>query len=286
MRIYRHVCKHRIGEVRREGPWLNRTDSIVAHLNSWIERRRRFPAMELQLRQLPRGARRRAGICRADAILAGGQRRRRELAASQRFARPAPADRRDAATWRRRAEGGARASPIRAVALTNGDVDHVAGLLSLREAAAVRPLRFAARARHACAPIAFSTFLHPISWRRGSRCRSTRRLDVVGRGRRLGLAIEAFAVAGQDRALSRGRGRERISAATRRRHAGPARHRDSDGRLVLLHSRLRAARSARSRDRLRGAELVLFDGTLWQENEMIEQGLDGARPDRAWVTST
>ena len=29
---------------------------------------------------------------------------------------------------------GARASPIKAVALTNGDVDHVAGLLTLREA--------------------------------------------------------------------------------------------------------------------------------------------------------
>src|SRR3954471_13164482 len=29
--------------------------------------------------------------------------------------------------------GGARSSPIVAVALTNGDIDHVAGLLSLRE---------------------------------------------------------------------------------------------------------------------------------------------------------
>ena len=30
-------------------------------------------------------------------------------------------------------DGGVRASPIKAVVLTNGDVDHVAGLLSLRE---------------------------------------------------------------------------------------------------------------------------------------------------------
>src|SRR6185312_4787785 len=32
-----------------------------------------------------------------------------------------------------RADGGLRSSPIVAVVLTNGDVDHVAGLLSLRE---------------------------------------------------------------------------------------------------------------------------------------------------------
>ena len=32
-----------------------------------------------------------------------------------------------------RPDGGARSSPISAVVLTNGDVDHVAGLLSLRE---------------------------------------------------------------------------------------------------------------------------------------------------------
>src|SRR5262245_65799100 len=32
-----------------------------------------------------------------------------------------------------RAQSGARSSPITAVALTNGDIDHVAGLLSLRE---------------------------------------------------------------------------------------------------------------------------------------------------------
>src|SRR5262245_65496535 len=32
-----------------------------------------------------------------------------------------------------RAEAGLRTSPIKAVVLTNGDVDHVAGLLSLRE---------------------------------------------------------------------------------------------------------------------------------------------------------
>ncbi|MGD9657153.1 MAG: MBL fold metallo-hydrolase, partial [Methylocystis sp.] len=32
------------------------------------------------------------------------------------------------------ADDGLRASPIKAVALTNGDVDHVAGLLNMREA--------------------------------------------------------------------------------------------------------------------------------------------------------
>ena len=36
--------------------------------------------------------------------------------------------------------------------------------------------------------------------------------------------------------------------------------------------------------RLRGAPLVLFDGTLYTDDEMIAQGLS-TRPARAWATS-
>ncbi len=35
--------------------------------------------------------------------------------------------------------------------------------------------------------------------------------------------------------------------------------------------------------RLQGADAVLFDGTLWSDDEMIRAGL-GARPASAWAT--
>ena len=57
-----------------------------------------------------------------------------KLAAAQRLARSAPADRGESPQLAPPATTGVRASPIKAVALTNGDVDHVAGLLTLREA--------------------------------------------------------------------------------------------------------------------------------------------------------
>ena len=59
------------------------------------------------------------------------QRRRRALVSDQRLARPAPAVHRDAAAS---PQGGQlRHSPIAGVILTNGEVDAVAGLLSMRE---------------------------------------------------------------------------------------------------------------------------------------------------------
>ena len=85
---------------------------------------------------------------------------------------------------------GPRASPIVAVALTNGDVDHVAGLLSLREG-----LPFTLHAsQRVLEALGANSIFNVLS----SRCvtRSAlpldRRTDVRG-----GLAIEAYAVPGK-----------------------------------------------------------------------------------------
>jgi len=54
----------------------------------------------------------------------------------------------------------------------------------------------------------------------------------------------------------------------------------SDGRSTLFFIPGCAAMTPALRDRLRGAALVLFDGTLWSDDEMITAGLDpktGAR---------
>ena len=66
------------------------------------------------------------------AILAGGQPHRRGLGVAQRFAR---LRQQIAATpgLQSSSDKGLRNSPIKAVAVTNGDVDHITGLIHLRE---------------------------------------------------------------------------------------------------------------------------------------------------------
>ena len=85
---------------------------------------------------------------------------------------------------------GARASPIAAVALTNGDVDHVAGLLSLREGLAFT-LYASPRVLEA---LAANSIFNVLSSRHVTRIALPldERIEVPG-----GLAIEAYAVPGK-----------------------------------------------------------------------------------------
>ena len=134
------------------------------------------------------------GLAAANAVVAGGERRwsargfcsmpRRTSASRLRRRRelwPSP-------------EGGVRCSPIKAVVLTNGDVDHVAGLLSLREGIAftlyaaarvhaalggqqhLQRARRAARAAHATCrliePLAASRWIDARSLRRARQGRT------------------------------------------------------------------------------------------------------------------
>ena len=92
---------------------------------------RRFPAVELWLRQLRRGALRRRRRARAAAHpgVGRGQRRRRVLVPAQRSPEIRAQIESFAGLWPR----APRHSPIAGIVLTNGDLDHCLGLLSLRE---------------------------------------------------------------------------------------------------------------------------------------------------------
>src|SRR5215470_1756347 len=129
-----------------------------------------------------------------------------------------------------RPESAIRSSPIVAVALTDGDVDHVAGLLSLREALPFGP-----------------------------------RIEVDG-----GLAIGAYPVpgkvalyledAGPDFGTREG---DRIGLEISDPATGTAFH-YIPGCAAIVPALAR---------RLAGARLVLFDGTLYTDDEMITQRL-------------
>lgn len=164
-----------------------------------------------------------------------------------------------------------RASPIKAVALTNGDVDHVAGLLNLREA---QPFSVyaAGRVLGALAANPIFTILQPQLVPRVE-LPMDEAVALSGAGVDLGLSIRAFPVPGKIALYLEDKNAPNFGTS-----AG-----DTLG-LEIIETRTGKSffyipGCARVDEalaaRLRGAALVFFDGTLFHENEMIEQGLMG-----------
>ena len=165
--------------------------------------------------------------------------------------------------------GAVRHSPIAAVVLTGAEVDTVAGLLSLRE-------------RHAFALYGAEPSLavlreNPIFGALDPALVPRRALPLNdafdlfdAAGGELGLCVEAFAVPGK------------VPLFLEQGGADPGRS-DSGETVGLRLSLLRgeeelffvpgcAAMTDALRERLRGAACVLFDGTLWQDDEMLRAG--------------
>jgi len=164
-----------------------------------------------------------------------------------------------------------RASPIKAVALTNGDVDHVAGLFNLREAQPFG-LYAARRVLNALAanPI-FSVLQEPLVLR--TELAMDEPCRIVGAGVDLGLNVRAFPVPGKIALYLEDRNAPDFGTSVGDTlgfevidpHAGKSFF------YIPGCARIDAPLAAR----LSGAALVFFDGTLFHENEMIEQGLMG-----------
>ncbi len=166
---------------------------------------------------------------------------------------------------------GARHSPIAAVVLTNADVDHVAGLLTLRES---QPLVLYASERVQAAVAANPIFriLNPEFVRRESLPLSEALPLVDPQGEDMGLTVEPFAVPGkvalylEDPSKGDNFGTEEgdtIGLCVRQPETG----------AHFFYIPGCAGLDAPLRERLKGAPLVLFDGTLFENQEMVTAGL-------------
>ena len=169
-----------------------------------------------------------------------------------------------------RRQAGTRGSPIKAVVLTNGDVDHIAGLLSLREGFAFA-LYAAERVLATLADNKIFDVLDPRLVKRvplpvGGP------LPLAGADAALGLTLEVFPVPGK------------VALYLEDPSAGPGfgtREGDTIGLKVsepatgaaFFYVPGCAAVDTALAHRLRGAPLVFFDGTLYDDEEMIAQGL-------------
>jgi pyrroloquinoline quinone biosynthesis protein B len=151
-----------------------------------------------------------------------------------------------------------RHSPIAAVVLTNGDVDHVAGLLSLRESQ-----RFVLYATGAILDVLARNPIFDVlspEFVSRERLRLEEAVELEG-----GITVVPFAVPGkvplylEGDALKIGAETEDVIGL----EIGDAR--SERAFFIPGCARLTPALA----ERVRGAALVLFDGTLWTDDEMI-----------------
>ncbi len=161
---------------------------------------------------------------------------------------------------------GPRHTPIAAIALTNGDMDHVAGLFSLRES---QPLRILATERVRAGLVernvlmrTLARFPDQVLWERlepGSPDSETVLDDV-------GLGVQAVSVAGKLPTHLMG-----VTDPSPEDNVA-LRIRDlATGRVLVVAT---AIGSLDGIDAVvRGADALLFDGTFWSEDELVSRGL-------------
>lgn len=163
--------------------------------------------------------------------------------------------------------GHLRHTPIAGVILTNGEIDAVAGLLSMREGS---PFSITAHPRvlETLAANAIFNVLDPARVPRREIALGEAFEPVLPDGSRSGLVVEAFDVPGKVAWYLEGGGEgtergDTIGLTLCSRGTGGTAH------VVTACAGMTTSLA----DRLRGAELVFFDGTLWRDDEMIQTGL-------------
>ena len=162
---------------------------------------------------------------------------------------------------------GLRHSPIQGVVLTNADVDHIAGLLNLRES---QPLRLYGTNKVLDVLQGNSVFnvLNPKFVER-----IPLSLDVplqlqLPNGVATGLVVVPFAVPGKVALWLEEKNKD-VALAAVGEDTIALEIRNANQEIQFFYIPGCAEMTDDLADRLRGAPLVFFDGTLWRDDEMI-----------------
>lgn len=159
-----------------------------------------------------------------------------------------------------------RHSPIAGIVLTNAEVDAVAGLLSMREGHAFTIMAHQ-RVIDTLAANPIFNVLDPSRVPRIALVPDRVHEPILPDGNPSGLLIEAFDVPGKVAWYNEGAPEGGVGDTIGLRLTA----RDSGQSALILTAC--AAVTPDLAERLRGADLVFFDGTLWQDDEMIRAGL-------------
>jgi pyrroloquinoline quinone biosynthesis protein B len=162
-----------------------------------------------------------------------------------------------------------RASPIAAVVLTNADVDHVTGLLNLRESQALS-LYGHSRVLDVLAANSIFNVLNPAFVARRALLLDEPTMLEDGTGASLGLSVRAFPVPGKV-ALWLEDSKAKDFGTAEGDTLG-LEISDKDG-ISFFYIPACARMTKELAARLQGAGLVFFDGTLWRDDEMIAAGV-------------
>jgi pyrroloquinoline quinone biosynthesis protein B len=165
---------------------------------------------------------------------------------------------------------GLRHSPIKAAVLTNGDVDHIIGLINLREA---QPFSVYGT-RRVLDILKSNSVFHVLAEPTVPRIELPlgSPVPIKGAGTDLGLTVEAFAVPGkvalylEDPTAGKGLG-------TQEGDTIGLKVTDAASKTSFFYIPGCAEIDQTLAKRLKGASVVFFDGTLFTDDEMIEQGL-------------
>jgi pyrroloquinoline quinone biosynthesis protein B len=154
--------------------------------------------------------------------------------------------------------GALRSSPIAAVVLTSGEIDCVAGLLNLRERQPFELIATAAIHAVLDANPIFNVLARDVV---------TRRVIALDEPVTLpgGVSLTLFSVAGKVALYLEG-----SAEASEGDTVGACL---SHGGGTLFYVPACAAMTPALAERLQGADTVMFDGTLWRDDEMIRAGL-------------
>ncbi|MEQ1670440.1 MAG: pyrroloquinoline quinone biosynthesis protein PqqB [Hyphomicrobium sp.] len=168
------------------------------------------------------------------------------------------------------ADGGLRNSPVKAVVVTNADVDHITGLINLREG---QPFSIYGSDRvlatlnansifNVCAPDKVPRIAFALD----------QPTPLTGAGIDLGLSVEAFAVPGKI-ALFLEKGGEKENYGSRDGDTIGLKVTDAATGTSFFYIPGCAEVDPPLADRIKGADLIFLDGTLFTDDEMVTQGL-------------
>ncbi len=163
---------------------------------------------------------------------------------------------------------GLRSSPIAAVVLTGGDVDAIAGLLTLRERQAFTVLATARVHQVLDDNPIFEVLAREIVARQ-SIVLDTPYPVTLPDGGASGLTVTLFAVPGKVPLYLEQPGLTPVLEESDQTVGAAI----SDGEATLFYVPSCAIMTPGLADRLRGAAAVFFDGTLWTDDEMVRAGL-------------
>ncbi|CAN7639305.1 pyrroloquinoline quinone biosynthesis protein PqqB [Phyllobacterium sp. LjRoot231] len=184
-----------------------------------------------------------------------------------------------------RVDGPLRSTPIRAVILTNADVDHIAGLLSLRER---EP--FVVYATRRVLDVLESNSIFNVLDREVVQRRELavgERIDIVDvNGKPVGIVVETFAVPGKVALFLEDQSKAGEGFGTKQGDTIGL-HISSESGGAAFYVPGCAGIDDTLKKRLANADCLLFDGTVFTDDEMITAGVGiktGARMGHMYIS--